>query len=71
MVAAFELRATKYTVFFIVSVGRTLLLSALVKLVSKSPYSITCTVHSLNSWRSPWIGSLTRVMRDKRTRDFP
>ena len=37
MVAALELRATKYTVFFIVSVGRTLLLSALVKLASKSP----------------------------------
>ena len=69
MVAAFESRATEYTVFFIVSVGSTLLLSASVKLVSKSPSSIT--LHGPLVELVPVPIDRARVMRERRTRDFP
>jgi CO/xanthine dehydrogenase Mo-binding subunit len=49
-VSAFESRASEYTVFFIVSVGRILLLSPSVKQLSKSPRSSTRTLHSFIAW---------------------
>ena len=52
MHSADEFRASEYTVFFIVSVGRILLLSPSVKQLSKSPCSSISTVHSRNSCRS-------------------
>src|SRR5262249_25489687 len=66
MQSARELRASEYTVFFIVSVGRILLLSPSVKHVSKSPSSSTCTDHSCSSCL---LGP--RFTRITRTRDFP
>src|SRR5208283_6165931 len=66
MHAAEEVRANEYTVFFIVSVGRILLLSPSVKQDPKSPSSRISTVHSQKSWRSGCRFTFTR-----RTRDLP
>src|SRR5579864_6240880 len=66
MHVAEDFRASEQTVFFIVSVARTLLLSPAVKHDSKSPCNNTCTVHSQKSFRSG-----CRFTRTSRTRDFP
>src|SRR4029077_2343660 len=52
MHSAEELRASEYTVFFIVSVGRILTLSPSTKQDSKSPSSRISTLHSRRSCRS-------------------
>src|ERR1700737_4322464 len=64
--AAEESRANEYTVFFIVSVARILLLSPSSKQLAKSPWSSTSTCHSLKSCRSAW-----RFTRTSRTCDLP
>src|SRR5258708_19209203 len=66
MEAAEELRASEYPAFFIVSVGRMLLLSSSSKQLAKSPCRKISTVHSLKSCRSAW-----RFTRTSRTRDLP
>jgi hypothetical protein len=56
--------ASAYTVFFIVSVGRTSELSPSVCAASNFPWNRTATVRSRISWRSPRLATLTSRIPD-------